>query len=152
MLLSHRNGSRVPAVLASSVTSPRCFLACPTPPFISFPTPSTLSKLTTVFLFYRVSPSPRARSSTSSWSLVAQVSPSASPARFISAPTLSAGQQDIMEDSVVINFLTQQAVAARCDVAFPRPYSCNNLFGYVTSVCTGSLVLGAAGLLKGTYS
>ena len=43
------------------------------------------------------------------------------------------GQQDLMEDAVVLNFLRQQAAAAK----------------YVTSVCTGSLVLGAAGLLKG---
>jgi cyclohexyl-isocyanide hydratase len=43
------------------------------------------------------------------------------------------GQQDLMEDSVVLNFLRKQAAGAK----------------YVTSVCTGSLVLGAAGLLKG---
>ena len=43
------------------------------------------------------------------------------------------GQQDLMEDAVVIEFLQRQARAAK----------------YVTSVCTGSLVLGAAGLLKG---
>ena len=44
-----------------------------------------------------------------------------------------AGQQDLMEDAVVLEFLRKQAAAAK----------------YVTSVCTGSLVLGAAGLLKG---
>ena len=43
------------------------------------------------------------------------------------------GQQDLMEDAVVLDFLTKQAKGAK----------------YVTSVCTGSLVLGAAGLLKG---
>jgi cyclohexyl-isocyanide hydratase len=43
------------------------------------------------------------------------------------------GQQDLMEDSVVLEFLQRQARGAK----------------YVTSVCTGSLVLGAAGLLKG---
>jgi cyclohexyl-isocyanide hydratase len=43
------------------------------------------------------------------------------------------GQQDLMEDAVVLEFLQRQALGAK----------------YVTSVCTGSLVLGAAGLLKG---
>ena len=43
------------------------------------------------------------------------------------------GQQDLMEDQVVLEFLRRQAAGAK----------------YVTSVCTGSLVLGAAGLLKG---
>jgi cyclohexyl-isocyanide hydratase len=43
------------------------------------------------------------------------------------------GQQDLMEDDVVLNFLRRQAAGAK----------------YVTSVCTGSLVLGAAGLLRG---
>jgi cyclohexyl-isocyanide hydratase len=43
------------------------------------------------------------------------------------------GQQDLMEDAVVLAFLRRQAAGAK----------------YVTSVCTGSLVLGAAGLLKG---
>src|SRR3954451_6995953 len=43
------------------------------------------------------------------------------------------GQQDLMEDQAVIEFLQQQARGAK----------------YVTSVCTGPLVLGAAGLLKG---
>jgi cyclohexyl-isocyanide hydratase len=38
-----------------------------------------------------------------------------------------------MEDSVALDFLSQHAAAAQ----------------YITSVCTGSLVLGAAGLLKG---
>ncbi len=44
-----------------------------------------------------------------------------------------AGQQDLMEDTIVLEFLRKQAADAK----------------YVTSVCTGSLVLGAAGLLKG---
>ena len=43
------------------------------------------------------------------------------------------GQQDLMEDEAVLEFLRKQAASAK----------------YVTSVCTGSLVLGAAGLLKG---
>ena len=43
------------------------------------------------------------------------------------------GQQDLMEDPVVLEFLRRQASGAK----------------YVTSVCTGSLVLGAAGLLQG---
>lgn len=43
------------------------------------------------------------------------------------------GQQDLMEDDVVLGFLQRQAKLAT----------------YVTSVCTGSLLLGAAGLLRG---
>ena len=43
------------------------------------------------------------------------------------------GQQDLMEDEAALSFLRQQAANAK----------------YVTSVCTGSLVLAAAGLLKG---
>jgi len=43
------------------------------------------------------------------------------------------GQQDLMEDEAVLSFLRKQAVSAK----------------FVTSVCTGSLVLAAAGLLKG---
>ena len=43
-----------------------------------------------------------------------------------------AGQQDLMEDEAALDFLRRQAAQAR----------------YVTSVCTGSLVLGAAGLLS----
>jgi cyclohexyl-isocyanide hydratase len=43
------------------------------------------------------------------------------------------GQQDLMEDAIVLEFLNRQAAGAK----------------YLTSVCTGSLVLGAAGLLKG---
>lgn len=43
------------------------------------------------------------------------------------------GQQDLMEDEAVLDFLRRQAADAQ----------------YVTSVCTGSLVLGAAGLLQG---
>jgi cyclohexyl-isocyanide hydratase len=43
------------------------------------------------------------------------------------------GQQDLMEDEEALGFLRRQAASAK----------------YVTSVCTGSLVLGAAGLLKG---
>ena len=43
------------------------------------------------------------------------------------------GQQDLMEDQVALDFLRRQAKTAK----------------FITSVCTGSLVLGAAGLLKG---
>ena len=43
------------------------------------------------------------------------------------------GQQELMEDEEALAFLRKQAAGAK----------------YVTSVCTGSLVLGAAGLLKG---
>ena len=43
------------------------------------------------------------------------------------------GQQDLMEDAEALEFLQRQARGAK----------------FVTSVCTGSLVLGAAGLLKG---
>ena len=44
-----------------------------------------------------------------------------------------AGQQDLMEDEAALEFLRKAAASAK----------------YVTSVCTGSLVLAAAGLLKG---
>jgi len=47
-----------------------------------------------------------------------------------------AGQIDLMNDEETLGFLRRQAEKAR----------------YVTSVCTGSLVLGAAGLLKGYKS
>ncbi len=43
------------------------------------------------------------------------------------------GQQDLMEDATVLEFLRKQAQGVK----------------YLTSVCTGSLVLGAAGLLNG---
>src|SRR5258706_13192012 len=43
------------------------------------------------------------------------------------------GQIALMDDQETLNFLRKQAAGAK----------------YVTSVCTGSLVLGAAGLLKG---
>ena len=43
------------------------------------------------------------------------------------------GQQDLMEDAEALDFLRRQAASAE----------------YVTAVCTGSLVLGAAGLIKG---
>jgi len=43
------------------------------------------------------------------------------------------GQQQLMDDEVVLQFLRKQAEHTK----------------YVTSVCTGALVLGAAGLLKG---
>jgi cyclohexyl-isocyanide hydratase len=43
------------------------------------------------------------------------------------------GSDDLLNDEEVLDFLRKQAAGAR----------------YVTSVCTGSLVLGAAGLLKG---
>lgn len=43
------------------------------------------------------------------------------------------GQQDLMEDEDALGFLRRQAASAK----------------FITSVCTGSLVLGAAGLLRG---
>lgn len=43
------------------------------------------------------------------------------------------GQLDLMQDAATLDFLRRQAVGAR----------------YITSVCTGSLVLAAAGLLRG---
>jgi cyclohexyl-isocyanide hydratase len=46
------------------------------------------------------------------------------------------GQVDLMVDRETLDFLRKQAAGAR----------------YVTSVCTGSLILGAAGLLKGYKS
>ena len=46
------------------------------------------------------------------------------------------GQVDVMVDAEALDFLRKQAAGAR----------------YVTSVCTGSLILGAAGLLKGYKS
>ena len=44
-----------------------------------------------------------------------------------------AGSDDMVNDEEMLDFLRRQAVAAK----------------YITSVCTGSLVLGAAGLLRG---
>ena len=44
-----------------------------------------------------------------------------------------AGTDDMVNDEAVLDFLRKQAVGAK----------------YITSVCTGSLVLGAAGLLRG---
>ena len=46
------------------------------------------------------------------------------------------GVNDLLEDDVVLGFLRRQAQGAR----------------FVTSVCTGSLVLGAAGLLHGVHA
>jgi cyclohexyl-isocyanide hydratase len=46
------------------------------------------------------------------------------------------GQVEVMVDAAALDFLRRQAAGAR----------------YVTSVCTGSLILGAAGLLKGYRS
>jgi cyclohexyl-isocyanide hydratase len=46
------------------------------------------------------------------------------------------GQVEVMTDAETLDFLRRQAAGAR----------------YVTSVCTGSLILGAAGLLKGYKS
>lgn len=61
-------------------------------------------------------------------------------ATYVSCPPLDVvmvpggpGQQDLMEDAEALDFLRRQAATAK----------------YVTSVCTGSLVLAAAGLLKG---
>jgi cyclohexyl-isocyanide hydratase len=46
------------------------------------------------------------------------------------------GQQDLMEDEAVLSFIRDRAARAR----------------YVYSVCTGALICGAAGLLKGVKS
>lgn len=43
------------------------------------------------------------------------------------------GQEALMEDEIVLSFIRQQAIQAK----------------YVFSVCTGALICGAAGLLKG---
>jgi cyclohexyl-isocyanide hydratase len=43
------------------------------------------------------------------------------------------GQEEVMEDDAVLSFITERAGAAKC----------------VYSICTGALVCGAAGLLKG---
>ena len=55
------------------------------------------------------------------------------PLDVICVPGGGIGQVDVMQDAVVLNFLQQQS------------HSVN----YVTSVCTGSMILAAAGLLQG---
>ncbi|MDY6785953.1 MAG: DJ-1/PfpI family protein [Cyanobacteriota bacterium] len=51
----------------------------------------------------------------------------------ICVPGGGLGQVDVMKDIEILNFLQQQAKSAR----------------YVTSICTGSMILAAAGLLQG---
>ena len=51
----------------------------------------------------------------------------------ICVPGGGVGQVDVMKDSEILNFLKQQSSTAQ----------------YVTSVCTGSMILAAAGLLQG---
>jgi len=56
-----------------------------------------------------------------------------SPLDVICVPGGGMGQVEVMQDVEILNFLKQQSIAAQ----------------YVTSVCTGSLILAAAGLLQG---
>jgi cyclohexyl-isocyanide hydratase len=51
----------------------------------------------------------------------------------ICVPGGGMGQVEVMKDPEILNFLKQQSITAR----------------YVTSVCTGSMILAAAGLLQG---
>src|ERR1700694_462570 len=77
-----------------------------------------------------------------------QIEPVASDSALVLTPTISfadcpqldvicvpggVGTDDMINDEEMLDFLRRQAVAAK----------------YITSVCTGSLVLGAAGLLRG---
>ncbi|WP_416666579.1 DJ-1/PfpI family protein [Egbenema bharatensis] len=55
------------------------------------------------------------------------------PVDVICVPGGGIGQVEVMRDQEILNFLQQQSQTAR----------------YVTSVCTGSLILAAAGLLQG---
>jgi cyclohexyl-isocyanide hydratase len=55
------------------------------------------------------------------------------PLDVICVPGGGIGQVEIMQDAEILNFLQQQGTMAK----------------YVTSVCTGSLILAAAGLLQG---
>lgn len=55
------------------------------------------------------------------------------PLNVICVPGGGMGQVEVMKDSEILAFLKQQAKSAR----------------YVTSVCTGSMILAAAGLLQG---
>lgn len=55
------------------------------------------------------------------------------PLDVLCVPGGGMGQIDVMKDPEILNFLQQQSKTAR----------------YVTSVCTGSLILAAAGLLQG---
>lgn len=78
----------------------------------------------------------------------------------------SVGAQPIAADSITFSGLADLAKIERCDViCVPGGYGCTDAMRdpvymaaikrlaagarYVTSVCTGSLILGAAGLLKG---
>jgi cyclohexyl-isocyanide hydratase len=77
-----------------------------------------------------------------------RIEPVASDSALVLTPTISfadcpqldvicvpggAGTDDMINDEEMLDFLRRQAIAAK----------------YITSVCTGSLVLGAAGLLRG---
>jgi cyclohexyl-isocyanide hydratase len=55
------------------------------------------------------------------------------PLDVICVPGGGIGQVEVMQDAEILNFLRQQSTTAQ----------------YVTSVCTGSLILAAAGLLQG---
>lgn len=71
--------------------------------------------------------------SSSGLSLVADTTFADCPALDVLCVPGGSGVEALMEDEQVLGFLREQAAIAR----------------YVTSVCTGSLVLGAAGLLQG---
>ncbi|HEY9664255.1 MAG TPA: DJ-1/PfpI family protein, partial [Allocoleopsis sp.] len=55
------------------------------------------------------------------------------PLDVICVPGGGIGQVEVMQDAEILDFLKQQSITAQ----------------YVTSVCTGSLILAAAGLLQG---
>ncbi|MBW4518725.1 MAG: DJ-1/PfpI family protein [Scytolyngbya sp. HA4215-MV1] len=55
------------------------------------------------------------------------------PLNVICVPGGGIGQVEVMQDAEILHFLEQQSITAQ----------------YVTSVCTGSLILAAAGLLQG---
>ncbi|MBF0426478.1 MAG: DJ-1/PfpI family protein [Magnetococcales bacterium] len=67
------------------------------------------------------------------WRIVPTTTLDACPPLDVICVPGGAGQIDLMDDALILDFLRLQAENAR----------------WVTSVCTGSLVLGAAGLLRG---
>ena len=69
----------------------------------------------------------------SGWQIVPTTSFADCPPLDVLCVPGGAGQTDLMQDEETLDFLRRQAAGAR----------------YVTSVCTGSLLLGAAGLLTG---
>lgn len=67
------------------------------------------------------------------WKILPTATYAAAPQLDVLCVPGGSGQIALMEDAETLDFLRRQAAGAR----------------YVTSVCTGSLLLGAAGLLKG---